>query len=124
MRLKKQIQYAIFKVKADTGTDIYKLFCLNSLTEYGIADIPNYKTSCFMNGLFRNIKENQNLDLLEESDNEDEFENISESKYVDLDREIIMQCVYNRKLNRWMPVCKKNNCKVNTKGEILILEKK
>ena len=33
-----------------------------------------------MNDLFRNIKENSNLDLLEESDDEDEFENISRNK--------------------------------------------
>ena len=35
-----------------------------------------------MNKLFRNIKENNNLDLLEESDSEDEFENIQLDKYV------------------------------------------
>ena len=35
-----------------------------------------------MNTLFRNIKENQNLDALEESDDEEEFENISLDKFV------------------------------------------
>ena len=36
-----------------------------------------------MNSIFRNIKENQNLDL-EESDSEDEFENIDVDKFVNL----------------------------------------
>ena len=40
----------------------------------GIAAIPDYKTSVLLNKVFRNIKENDNLDALEESDNEDEFE--------------------------------------------------
>ena len=35
-----------------------------------------------MNSIFRNIKENRNLDLLEESDDEDEFENINLDKYL------------------------------------------
>ena len=35
-----------------------------------------------MNNIFRNIKENTNLDALEESDDEEEFENISLDKYV------------------------------------------
>ena len=47
-----------------------------------------------MNKLFRNIKENANLDTLEESDDEEEFENTSEDKYVDLEKAIKFQCVY------------------------------
>ena len=35
-----------------------------------------------MNSLFRNIKENNNLDTLEESDDEDDFENTNPSKYI------------------------------------------
>ena len=42
-----------------------------------------------MNSLFRNIKENRNLDLLEESDDEEEFENTSLDKFVDLDKELL-----------------------------------
>ena len=34
------------------------------------------KQVLMMNSLFRTIKENNNLDLLEESDDEEEFENI------------------------------------------------
>ena len=57
-----------------------------------------------MNKLFRNIKENQNLDALEESDDEDEFENNKLDKYVYLDRSINMNCHFNYKFKKWMPV--------------------
>ena len=46
----------------------------SSVTYYDIACIPDYKTSVMMNSLFRDIKENRNLDFLEESDSEEEFE--------------------------------------------------
>ena len=35
-----------------------------------------------MNSLFRNIKENKNIDYIEESEDESDFENTSEDKYV------------------------------------------
>ena len=56
-----------------------------------------------MNNLFRSIKENNNLDLLEESDDEEEFENISLDKFVDVDKKIKFLCVYNSKFKSWMP---------------------
>ena len=62
------------------------------------------KKSVFLNSLFRNIKENRNLDLLEESDDESDFENISEDKYVDLNKSIIMKCIFNNKFKKWEPV--------------------
>ena len=37
------------------------------------------------------------LDLLEESDDEDEFQNTSETKYVNLNKSINMKCEYNIK---------------------------
>ena len=76
-----------------------------------------------MNSLFRNIKENENLDLLEESDDEDEFENTDAAKYVDLDKEIIMQCVYNSIFKRWRPL-KKTQDKISYSKEISLMEKK
>jgi len=57
-----------------------------------------------MNKLFRNIKENNNLDSLEESDDEDEFENEKEDKYVYLDREYNIVCSYNYKFKKWVPI--------------------
>jgi hypothetical protein len=57
-----------------------------------------------MNKLFRNIKENNNLDALEESDDEEEFQDSREDKYVYLDRSFKMNCEYNHKFKRWIPV--------------------
>ncbi len=57
-----------------------------------------------MNGLFRNIKENRNLDALEESDDEDDFQDIRQEKYVDLEKTMILECLFMRKFRKWMPV--------------------
>jgi len=56
-----------------------------------------------MNKLFRNIKENGNLDLLEESDDEDDFENVAEDKYVHMDKTFRLLCRYLHKINKWEP---------------------
>jgi len=98
-------QKAIFKVSPQIQTDIYNLFIYKDGKEefYDIAFIPDYKTSVLMNKLFRNIKENRNLDALEESDDESEFENEKEDKYVFLDRSYKMNCQYNHKFKKWMP---------------------
>lgn len=97
----------VFKIKPDIQFDIYYLYCLNERDEeefYNIAHIPDYKTSVFMNNLFRNIKENANLDALEESDDEEEFENDREDKYVYLKNEYNIECVYNYKFKKWVPI--------------------
>lgn len=98
---------AVFKIKADIKQDIYNLYCVNARNPEsycGIAMIPDYKTSVFMNGLFRTIKENINLDFLEESDDDEEFENIAEDKFVDLTKTLIMKCVYMAKFKKWKPL--------------------
>lgn len=98
-----------FKIKADPQTDIYKLFLLDELESNGdnkffdYAYIPNHYVSKLLNDLFRNIKENKNLDLIEESDDEDDFENIDENKYVDLEKSVIMNCEFNIKFKKWVP---------------------
>jgi hypothetical protein len=96
----------VFKITADIEPDIYNLFLdKNGIEEYyDIAFIPDYKTSVMMNKLFRNIKENDNLDAIEESDNEEEFEDSREDKYVYLDRAFKMKCEYNNKFKRWVPI--------------------
>ena len=103
-----------FEVRAEVHPDIYTLHysVTNSLEPYKYACIPDYKTSVMMNGLFREIKENEDLDKLEESDDEEEFENIAADKFVDLERKIIMKCVYIPKFRSWKPM------KVLEKGEI------
>ena len=98
----------VFQVKPDIQNDIYNLYCYDDITRtlvyYNIAYIPDFKTSVMMNKLFRNIKENDNLDALEESDDEDEFENEKEDRFVYLDREFNMICSYNYKFKKWVPL--------------------
>ena len=104
----------LFYIKPDLQNDIYylydtKTFTLSSLATSSIisknlAHIPDYKTSVLMNKLFRNIKENRNLDALEESDDEEEFENIQIDKFVDLNKVLKMRCNFNYKFQAWVPV--------------------
>jgi len=112
-------KYKFFMVKADIQNDIYHLSNpdgsgsganVNNVNTNAnienelIASIPDYKTSVMMNSLFRNIKENKSLDALEESDDEDEFENVNINKFVDLSKKIKMKCVYNHKFKKWTPI--------------------
>jgi hypothetical protein len=97
-------QTKIFNVFADLQPDIYYLQSTMQPQQGKIvAYIPNYETSTMMNKLFRNIKENANLDALEESDDEEEFENNQVDKFVFLDRTYKMECVYNYKFKKWVP---------------------
>jgi len=112
----KQDIFANFLIKAETSDDIYTLYLRSkksgNMETFNQALIPDYKTSVLMNSIFRNIKENANLDLLEESDDDEEFEDISENKYLLSDIEHIMKCVYNRKYKLWVP------CEINEKGTV------
>tara|TARA_B100001063_G_scaffold45843_1_gene39588 strand:- start:1343 stop:2305 length:963 start_codon:yes stop_codon:yes gene_type:complete len=121
-----QIIYKTFLIKATIINDIYDLYALDEnekLQKYKISYIPDYKTSVFMNNHFRTIKENINLDALEESDSEDEFEDMSIDKFVDLDKREIMKCVYNSKFNGWVPIEKSKDNIAKIK-EINFIEKK
>ena len=112
----------IFKIKADIEADIYNLYCFNDF--YNMACIPDYKTSVMMNKHFRYIKENAKLDALEESDDEEEFENISEDKFVNLKKIVYMKCMYMKKFRKWKPVeCVNFGEKLLTKREIYGLER-
>lgn len=96
-------QSKIFLIKPDIVNDIYYLY--NQYNEYiGLACIPDYKTSVMMNKLFRNIKENNDLDALEESDDEEEFENQQVDKFVFLEKSCKMSCVFNNKFKKWTPI--------------------
>ena len=106
VRNPKQLSYAVFKITPDIQSDIYNLFSYkNGKHEfYDYAFIPDYETSVLMNKLFRNIKENQNLDALEESDDEDEFQDDRIYKYVYLDKSFNMSCQFNYKFKKWVPI--------------------
>ena len=102
-------KYKIFTVRADLQNDVYHISNPddNDVTVKSneiVASIPDYKTSVMMNSLFRNIKENNSLDALEESDDEDEFENVNLDKFVDLSKKIKMKCIYNYKFKKWTPI--------------------
>ena len=98
---------------------------MNKEEYVGVACISNYNSSVMMNALFRKIKENQNLDALEESDDEEEFENEKEDKFVYLDRVCNMVCQYNYKFKKWVPIkVADSSHNVSFKKELTLMEKK
>lgn len=105
---KPQYKYScIFNVCADIQYDVYHLYACgknNELVYYNVAGIPTLKTSVFMNSLFRKIKENQNIDYIEESDDEDDIQDMAEDKYVDLNKNLLIECTFNYKFKKWVPV--------------------
>lgn len=100
---------AVFRVMADIQSDIYLLYAYNDTAEtkfdfVDIAYIVSYKDRVFMNSLFRNIRENLNIDYGEESEDEDMFQNTDVDKYVDLKREYRMVCAFHQKFKKWVPL--------------------
>jgi len=111
-----------FKIKAGMVQDEYFAYTNNNLY-YCTLLINSYKISKFMNSQFRIIKENDNLDLIEESDEEEEFNNDSENKFSDLTKEIIFKCKYNKKFKKWIPIDCNNYNKLSNLTNIKCLEK-
>jgi hypothetical protein len=107
-------------VKPNIQNDIYELFYLNNNKETFLdyAYIKSYKQSILLNSLFRDIKENRNLDFLEESDSEEEFENVDIDKFVNLDQKLIMKCELNKRFKKWMPIQKIDDYTLNTKNKV------
>jgi len=89
-------KYCIMNISADTENDVYYLFDDNG-NSVGLACIPDYKTSVFMNSIFRNIKGNLSLDAIEESDDD-------ESDYVDINKKYKIKCKYNSYFKKWVPI--------------------
>jgi hypothetical protein len=98
-----QPKEAVFVVKPEVQNDIYNLYCADG-SLVGIAYIPDYTTSVMMNNLFRIIKENNNLDALEESDDEEEFQNENTDRFVHLSKSYKMVCAFNYKFKKWYPL--------------------
>tara|TARA_X000000950_G_scaffold125589_1_gene157274 strand:- start:299 stop:1276 length:978 start_codon:yes stop_codon:yes gene_type:complete len=98
--------FANIMIRANVINDIYDLYLLTDNSEkfIGHSIISSYKKSVMMNKIFRRIKENDNLDALEESDDEDEFQDVSDDKYVDISKQIVMKCKYSNKHKLWEPI--------------------
>tara|TARA_B110000008_G_scaffold273109_3_gene306850 strand:- start:32 stop:1027 length:996 start_codon:yes stop_codon:yes gene_type:complete len=114
--------YAVFSVTSELNTDVYSLYCLNAnnLEKVGVAYIGTIKLSKFMNKLFRYIRENDDIDLIEESEDEDYFENVRDDKFV-LNKTYNIQCIFNRKYNKWEPI-KQTNEPVTRKQELVFFD--
>jgi hypothetical protein len=105
MHWKNHSKHSEFTVIASVICDVYNLYTTDQAGElifYDVALIPNYNTSILMNKLFRKIRENDNIDIIQESDSEDEFEN--DNKNILHDVKIKMDCVFNNKFKKWVPL--------------------
>jgi len=104
---KSQYKYpTVFKCKADMQYDIYHIYAYgknNKMIYIGITHIPDLETSKMMNRYYRKIRENANLDYIEESEDEEDFENVTEDRFVDLEKQLNVECVFHMKYRRWIP---------------------
>ncbi len=89
----------VFKIKAGIKSDQYYQINNNNT----LLLIPSYKISKWMNSLFRRIKENDNLDSIQDSDDEEDFENNNEDKWLKKDVELDILCYLNNKFMMWVP---------------------
>jgi hypothetical protein len=98
----------VFAITPLPNYDIYEVYayddCAHKRECIGIAGIPTLQLSRYMNSLFRNIRENNNIDLVEESDNEDEFEDENADKYTHMSRVLFMDCQFDEKTRKWIPL--------------------
>ena len=97
---------AILIAEAFEAADTYDLYgqAPEGLQRIGRACIPSLKASVMMNGFLRKIKENQNLDLLEESDDDTEFEDVAADRYLHPGRRVMVLCRYNPRHCAWEPL--------------------
>ena len=97
---------AVFKVKPDIHDDTYSLYYNtdDSYTFYEKMLIPSYDCSIMMNNIFRNIKENKNIDYIEESESEDEFQDTDLYRFIKKELSYNMLCYYHNKKNKWIPI--------------------
>jgi len=92
----------VFIACAEAQADMYVLRCPESgQTEPEYAHIGDYKTSVFMNSIFRNVRENARLDAAEESEDESEFQCAGE---MNSKKEARVLCAFNYRFKRWVPL--------------------
>ena len=87
---------AVFQVKATPTCDMYELH--NPEGFHSMACVDTYARSVKMNGLFRRVKENEDLDAVEESDDE------SDPNTVFLHRVLPMLCRWHPLHKKWTPI--------------------
>lgn len=115
---------AVLIVKPALQQDIYHLYTSDNRKHQFPAAIQDYETSVLLNKSFRTIKENANLDTLEESDDEADFEDMRPNKYVDLDKSIAFVCEYIPKFKKWQPIQRSDKLiKITSYKELFILER-
>ena len=97
----------VFMIMANERSDIYTMFVGAGVDAppiyYDYLYLPTYASSVFMNSIFRRIRENENIDYIEESEDEEEFENVHPTKNVFLKKRILMECVFSFKMKQWIP---------------------
>ena len=98
-------QTFVFSVRPNQEPDSYSLFGTDKETGHrkyaGKAIVCSYEQSKKLNSLFRIIRENADIDLIEESEDEDTFEDISEHKFIKRNNNIKMYCKSNPKFRKW-----------------------
>lgn len=118
-------QQRILWVEACHGADTYKLYTSSRGSDsLGLADVPTYDDSVRLNRLFRKIRENESTDRIEESEDEEDFENVDPGKWVTRRDRVRMLCTRREGSRGWVPhecveeccgeVYKKNNAPVRT----------
>jgi hypothetical protein len=90
-----------YNIRASLNHDDYDIYDIKTQKYIGKLHVPDFKTSVYLNGIFRNIRENVDLDLLEESDTEEDFQDISLDKYVNLKHSKNMTCAFDNDMQLW-----------------------
>lgn len=98
-------QTFVFSVRPNQEPDSYSLFGIDKATRQrkyaGKAIVCSYEQSKKLNSLFRVIRENDDIDLIEESEDEDTFEDIDERKFIKRHANIKMYCKLNAKFRKY-----------------------
>lgn len=116
---------AVLIVRPALQQDIYHLYTSDNRKHRLPAAVQDYETSVLLNKSFRTIKENANLDTLEESDDDADFEDVRPDKYVDLKKYIAYICEYVPRFGKWQPIQRAEHLrKLTSSRELAELERK
>ena len=116
---------AVLNVRANIQPDLYYLLTSDGKIHKHPAAVQDYETSVMLNNQFRKIKENKNLDFLEESDDDHEFEDVRIDKYVDLSKSALYVCEFLPKFGKWQPIKLSNRSqRVTSSRELFEIERK